>query len=130
MRGLRILLCLSVFGCATTDDGDATTVPLRVGIAKVKITPAEPVMLAGYGSRNKVSEGVAADLYARALAIDDGTSKTVIVTADIIAFGPVSQPMRQPVMPWLFDIELMTSVRSAMPGRERGEMCSPPPSVQ
>ena len=44
--------------------------------------------------------------------------------------GPVSQPSRQPVMPWLFDMELMTSVRSAMPGRERGETCSPPPSVQ
>src|SRR2546427_8525978 len=89
MRMLRVTLCLSVFGCATPDE-EATTVPLRVGIAKVKITPAEPVMLAGYGSRNKLSEGVAADLHARALAIDDGTSKTVIVTADIIAFGPVT----------------------------------------
>jgi hypothetical protein len=60
-----------------------------VGTAKVKITPLEPVMLAGYGSRNKLSEGVASDLWARAFALDDGRSKTVIVTADIIAFGPV-----------------------------------------
>ena len=53
-----------------------------------------------------------------------------LISRVIISAGPVSQPMRQPVMPWLFDIELMTSVRSAMPGSARGEMCSPPPSVQ
>src|ERR1043166_9228934 len=87
MRALYLLLCLPLFGCATTTD--VTAVPLRVGISKIKITPAEPVMLAGYGSRNKLSDGVAADLHARAFAIEDGSSVTVIVTADIIAFGPI-----------------------------------------
>ena len=53
-----------------------------------------------------------------------------LTSSVIMSSGPVSQPMRQPVMPWLFDIELMTSVRSAMPGSERGETCWPPPSVQ
>ena len=35
------------------------------------------------------SEGVAADLYARALAINDGKSWTVLVAADVIDFDPV-----------------------------------------
>ena len=69
MRAFHGLLCLLVFGCATA--------------------PSGPVMLAGYASRNRPSEGVAAELYARALAIDDGASRTVIVAADIIGFGPV-----------------------------------------
>src|SRR5437773_2429653 len=88
MRILSTLLCLSVFGCATSSSSPG--IPLKVGTAKVVITPPEPMRLAGYGARNRPSEGVAADLYARALAIDDGSSKTVIVTADIIAFGPVT----------------------------------------
>lgn len=63
---------------------------MRAGTAKVKITPTEPVMMAGYGSRNKPSEGIEADLWARVLAIDDGSGETkVLVTADIIGFGPV-----------------------------------------
>src|SRR5262249_57667883 len=63
---------------------------LRAGTARTKITPEEPVMLAGYASRNKPSEGVAADLWARALAFDDGSPDAkVLVSADIIGFGPV-----------------------------------------
>lgn len=87
MRILAGMVCLLAFGCASPASPGGGGI--RAGTAMVKITPAEPVMLAGYASRNKVSEGVAADLYARALAIDDGASKTVLVTADIIGFGPV-----------------------------------------
>lgn len=80
------LVGLLLLGCASPAPGEAS---FRVGTARAKITPREPVMLAGYGFRNKPSEGVAADLWARALAIDDGTAEPkVIVTADIIAFGP------------------------------------------
>jgi len=63
---------------------------MMAGTAKIKITPEEPVMMAGYGSRDHASEGVAADLFARALAFDDGSGQAkVLVTADIIGFGPV-----------------------------------------
>jgi neutral ceramidase len=80
------LLWLLLLGCASPEPAGT---PFKVGTARAKITPQEPLMLAGYGSRNKPSEGVAADLWARALAIDDGTGEPkVIVTADIIAFGP------------------------------------------
>jgi len=83
----KALILLLLVGCAPPPAHDAS---LRAGTAKIKITPTEPVMLAGYASRNKPSEGVAADLWARALAIDDGSgAMKVLVTADIIGFGPV-----------------------------------------
>ena len=44
--------------------------------------------------------------------------------------GPRIQPTRQPVMPWLLETELTTSVRSAMPGIDSGEMCVPLACVQ
>ena len=85
MRRAWILVLL--LGCAAPELHETS---MRAGTAKIKITPTEPVMMAGYGSRNKPSEGVEADLWARALALDDGTGQAkVLVTADIIGFGPV-----------------------------------------
>ncbi|MCX6909637.1 MAG: neutral/alkaline non-lysosomal ceramidase N-terminal domain-containing protein, partial [Verrucomicrobia bacterium] len=57
----------------------------KAGVASVKITPEGPAWMSGYGSRTKPSEGVAADLFAKALAIEDpcGT-RLVIVTMDLI----------------------------------------------
>lgn len=59
--------------------------PWRAGAAKVSITPQTPVWMAGYGSRDKPSQGVAQELHAKALAIEDpGGSRVVIVTTDLI----------------------------------------------
>lgn len=83
----RAIVLLLLAGCASPATTDAG---FRCGMAKATITPGGPVMMAGYGSRNKPSEGVAADLWARVLAIDDGSGEMkVLVTADIIGFGPV-----------------------------------------
>jgi neutral ceramidase len=82
----KALILLVLASCASPGAREGS---MRVGTAKIKITPTEPVMMAGYGSRNKPSEGVAADLWARALAIDDGSAeRKLLVTADIIGFGP------------------------------------------
>ncbi len=59
----------------------------KAGLAEIKITPPEPVHMAGYASRNKPYEKVTADLYAKALALEDGKgSRAVIVTSDLIGF--------------------------------------------
>ena len=59
----------------------------RVGLAKVRITPEKPIRMSGYGSRNKPSKGVLADLYAKALAIEDADGgRAVLITADLIGF--------------------------------------------
>lgn len=58
----------------------------KAGVAAVKITPEEPLWMAGYASRKKPSEGVAADLFAKALAIEDPVgTRLVIVTLDLIS---------------------------------------------
>ena len=51
------------------------------------ITPQKPLWMAGYASRTRPSEGVAQDLYAKALALGDPTGKrAVLVTSDLLGF--------------------------------------------
>lgn len=59
----------------------------RAGVAKTVITPKESIWMAGYAARNKPSEGVLMDIWAKALAIEDSEGeRAVIVTSDIIGF--------------------------------------------
>ncbi len=60
----------------------------KAGVARVDITPAESIWLAGYASRTKPSEGVEQRLYAKALALQDGDGAvSVIVTSDLLGFS-------------------------------------------
>jgi hypothetical protein len=67
----------------------------RVGLAQVKITPGRPVPLAGYASRNKLSEKVATDLYVQAMVLEDPDGhRAVLVTSDLIGFpAAVAEPI-------------------------------------
>ena len=59
----------------------------RAGVARVKITPEGPLWQSGYANRNHPSEGVVTDLWAKALAIQSGSRKpVVIVTLDLVGF--------------------------------------------
>jgi hypothetical protein len=59
----------------------------RAGFGRADITPRGPIRMAGYGSRNKPSEGVDAPLQVRALALHQGEGPPLLlVTADIIGF--------------------------------------------
>ena len=56
----------------------------EAGVAKAVITPREPIWMAGFGFRNKPSEGVRQDIYVRALALRDASAKiSVLVTLDL-----------------------------------------------
>jgi neutral ceramidase len=58
---------------------------MRAGVARVKITPPLPFWLTGYALRTHPAESVLADIFAKALAIDDGHGgRVVIVTTDLI----------------------------------------------
>lgn len=66
---------------------DAPEPEWRVGLASAKVTPEKPIRMAGYASRNKPSEGVLADLYAKAMAIEDARGqRAVLITADLIGY--------------------------------------------
>ena len=59
----------------------------RAGTARAKITPEELGWLGGYGHRNRPAEGVAAELWARALALEDNQGhRCILVNADIHIF--------------------------------------------
>ena len=66
----------------------------RAGAARVKITPALPVWLAGYALRDHPADSVLMDLYAKALAIDDGKrGRIIIITTDLVGLPrEVSDP--------------------------------------
>ncbi len=65
----------------------------QAGLAAVKITPEVPIRMAGYAQRNRPSEGVAADLYAKVLALSDaGGERAVWITTDLIGLrGAVAE---------------------------------------
>ena len=59
----------------------------KAGVARVKITPQEPVWLAGYASRKHPSEGKLDDLWAKALALEDAQgNQALLITSDLIGF--------------------------------------------
>jgi hypothetical protein len=63
---------------------------LRAGLARIDITPAEPVWMSGYASRTKPSESVLQRLWAKALALEDSSGgKVVLVTTDLIGLPRV-----------------------------------------
>ena len=65
-------------------------------MAQEKITPEQPVWMAGYAARNGPSDGVLTDLYARALALTDGRGyRLVIVGLDLIE---IPQTMRDRIV--------------------------------
>src|SRR5712691_6317213 len=67
----------------------------KIGLARVKITPEQPLYLAGYASRTRPFEKVTADLYAKALALEDREGHLgVLVTTDLIGLAAaVAEPV-------------------------------------
>lgn len=86
LAGVAVVLACSIPAPITLAAGQAPV--WKAGLARAKITPERPIRMAGYASRNKPSEGVLADLYAKALALEDAAgNRAVLVTADVISFG-------------------------------------------
>lgn len=57
----------------------------QAGVAKVNITPDEPIFLAGYGGRQDPSDGVTQQIWVKALALRDDTGAiSVLTTADLV----------------------------------------------
>ena len=57
----------------------------KAGIAAQRITPDQPLRMAGYAARVEVFKGVARDLFAKALVLEDEAGRRVaLVTVDLI----------------------------------------------
>ena len=82
---LALIVLIACLSCTATQGGFAEA--FRAGTARVKITPEQLGWLGGYGHRNRPAEGVAADLWARVLALEEGPrNRRVLVSADIHIF--------------------------------------------
>lgn len=62
----------------------ATQSSLTFGVATRDITPAYPVCLHGYGDRNRKSDGVLDPIAMSCLAVSNGATTLLLVTADMI----------------------------------------------
>ncbi len=68
------------------DLGISTGRVLKAGVSSACITPERPIWMAGFGSRNKRSEGKYQDLFVKALALqDDAGQRVVVLTSDLVA---------------------------------------------
>ena len=73
--------------------------PWKVGFASANITPTEPLRMAGYASQSREQpfEGIASELFAKAMAIEDAEgTRALVITTDLIGFtAAVSEPIYQ-----------------------------------
>ena len=91
-----VMMCIGLacaaapaFGQTTTAGGKKAPAPpplvWKSGTATAVITPKESMWMAGYAARKKPSEGVARELFAKALALEGADGKPlVLVTTDLI----------------------------------------------
>jgi len=57
----------------------------KAGVAKIAITPEQPMWMSGYSSRTKPAEGKLTDLWAKALVLEDARGhRGVLVTLDLV----------------------------------------------
>src|SRR5579859_6544477 len=76
----RLGLLCAVLATATLSAAD-----YKVGLARLIITPEQPLYLSGYANRTHASEGKVHDLWAKALAIEDSKGgRVVIVSTDLV----------------------------------------------
>jgi neutral ceramidase len=96
------MMSISLRSCAVVALGLSFSCPLcaaepewRVGLASVKVTPDKPLLLAGYASRTKPFESVAADIYCKAMVLEDRDGhRAAIVTSDLLGFpADVAEPI-------------------------------------
>ncbi len=80
-----LVLCGSLMAAAPGAARGATGDGWKAGVARVVITPQEPMWMAGYGARDKPAEGKLQDLYAKVLALQSPAGERfVLVTTDLV----------------------------------------------
>ncbi len=76
-----LALALGVF----TSFVDASDATWKAGVAKANIIPEQPTWMAGYAGRDRPAEGKTTELWAKALAVQDGQGqRAVMITLDLV----------------------------------------------
>src|SRR3989442_13784518 len=95
--GSTFVFCICLFVCVLRSraiGGD-----LRPGLAKIDVTPTQPVKLAGYESRKEPSQGVHDPLGARAVAFESNGRHLVLVSLDNVGFSAAGSPPPRQTIP-------------------------------
>ncbi|MBN2412432.1 neutral/alkaline non-lysosomal ceramidase N-terminal domain-containing protein [candidate division KSB1 bacterium] len=82
-------LCLIIIAFITLNPVFSSTQTglWQVGIARVDITPADTLWMAGYAARNHPAEGTSHKLWAKAIAVQDSSGYTgLLITTDLLGF--------------------------------------------
>ena len=91
---MSLFLCaitsLSFCACASEPQAE---VELKAGVAKAIITSDEPLVMVN----GRVSEGTFRDIHARALVLNDGASRFIIITYDLNCLDVVTPILRKRV---------------------------------
>ena len=89
-----VRICLAWLLCTASQLGAADP-GWQAGVSSVKVTPTDPMYMAGYASRKTPSEGVLSDLFVKILVLQDAQGKRAVwVTSDLIS---IPQPLREQV---------------------------------
>jgi hypothetical protein len=63
----------------------------KAGTARAKITPDEPLWMAGYAARDRPAEGTLHDIWIKVLALEDAEGRrAVVITSDVCGFSKIS----------------------------------------
>jgi len=94
---VHLTVVLGMAALMTSSLANAQEGDWKIGLSRVKITPPQPVFMAGYAARNKPYEQVHDDLYAKALVLEDKAgARGVLITSDLIGFpAEIATPLRQ-----------------------------------
>ncbi len=60
---------------------------VKLGVGRINITPAEPTLMSGYGSRKTPFTGIHDSLFASAFYFEKAKEKNLLITADLIGFS-------------------------------------------
>lgn len=82
---LALLVALAVLYGRPAEGQDRASTAWNAGVARTAITPDEAMWMAGFGFRDRPSEGTRHDLWAKALAFEDAEgNQGVLVTTDLL----------------------------------------------
>lgn len=84
---LIIILILIAFSAEARGDSTYKSSTWKAGVARMVITPEQPMWAAGYAARDHQTDSILHDLWVKALAIEDAEgSKALLISADVLGF--------------------------------------------
>src|SRR5215472_17969089 len=85
IRATSLILAIALSASASLSAAEPKAGDWKAGVAVQIITPDQSMWMAGYGARNKPSEGKLTELYVKALALEDPHGgRFVLLTSDLV----------------------------------------------